>query len=604
MGACGGLTDGASARREVRAWPSADGGDDANDDDLIITQVIAAIRGHGEDASRGQKRRADGTVADAGPEEMRPCASIVLSPIVGSRALPGTARAPPAGAFASSAAATMKSAIKVLARPGEQISAAHTWTPPSRAEPPRCWPVQASTDVRICAAQLGGPPAPCADRATRVCQDGTTANVPEGLVNPQDPPLSAEQRQVVELVVERCASIFFTGCAGTGKTRTLREIVARSAPATTRVTAMTGVAASALPGGSTLHSFAGIGRATDSPERLVDAILRDSFRKREWCQCKLLIVDEVSMLSQSLFEMLEYIARRVRGGDRPFGGLQLCLCGDFFQLPPMGRERGGIQFCFQSACWSQCIDCCVELTTVYRQRDASLLKLLREVRSNTVSQASVQLLQSLARPVQMHGNVMPTRLLPVNAAVDRINAEHLASLPGVPQVYRAVDHPPHLSSQLTSLTNYQEVLELKVGAQVMMLKNMGSLVNGSRGTVVDFAAGEGPTFPVVQWMSGAVSVVGHHELHYETSRGHLTRRQLPLKLGWAMTIHKAQGMSIDLLDVDISCVWEKGQAYAALSRARTLEGLRVRAFDVRRFWTDHRVVQFYHDHVKQVGDCP
>merc|ERR1719223_2064619 len=144
-------------------------------------------------------------------------------------------------------------------------------------------------------------------------------------------------------------------------------------------------------------------------------------------------------------------------------------------------------------------------------------------------------------------------------------------------------------------------LELKVGAQVMMLKNSGDLVNGSRGVVEGFVnAGHEifPEVPRVRWMSGNATVVGPDELTREVPMGKLTRRQLPLKLCWAMTIHKSQGMSIDLLEVDLARVFEKGQAYVALSRARTLQGLRVCSFDPSRFWVDLRVVDFYRNQVK------
>eukprot|EP00929_Paragymnodinium_shiwhaense_P041518 TRINITY_DN21553_c0_g2_i2.p1 TRINITY_DN21553_c0_g2~~TRINITY_DN21553_c0_g2_i2.p1 ORF type:complete len:617 (-),score=127.56 TRINITY_DN21553_c0_g2_i2:277-2127(-) len=419
---------------------------------------------------------------------------------------------------------------------------------------------------------------------------------------PPLPPLSAEQQKVVELVVDRAESVFFTGCAGTGKTRTLHEIVERSAPKTTRVTAMTGVAACNLPGGTTLHSFAGVGLGTDPPDVIVQRIKNDSQKAAEWSRCQLLIVDEASMLSQELFELLEYVARKVRPGDREFGGIQLCLCGDFFQLPPATRGSASTRLCFESPLWSTCIDCCVELTTVYRQSDQALLKLLHEVRSNNISEASVELLRRLARPLQIHDSILPTRLLPVNSQVDRINHEHLARLPGEAREYRAIDQPPRASGQLTSLTNYPEYLQLKLGSQVMYLKNAGLLVNGSKGVVIDFIDCEQwkATLPVVRWRIGATTVVEPDQLMRHTQQGIITRLQLPLKLSWAMTIHKAQGMSIDFLEVDIASVFEKGQAYAALSRARTLEGLRVLGFDVTRFWTDARVVRFYNECVRSV----
>lgn len=417
------------------------------------------------------------------------------------------------------------------------------------------------------------------------------------------PELSAQQRRVVRLVLEDRKSIFFTGSAGTGKSRTLREIVSLADPQTTRVTALTGIAASILPGGTTLHSCMGIGLGKEPREKILKTIQDKPQKCWMWQQLELLVVDEASMMSRHLFELLEYLARAIRGNDQPFGGLRLCLCGDFFQLPPVSRGGSALegQFCFESPLWAACIPLSVELTTVYRQRDASLIRLLAEVRYNRASEDTVRLLQSLARPLHMKGGVLPTRLFPANSSADRVNANCLAELPGEAFTYRASDKPAHMAQHLSGLTLYPEVLQLKLDAQVMLLKNQGQLVNGSRGVVVDFVEGAGQSkLPVVRWLEGPTLVVLPDKVEKSTPSGLTWREQLPLKLAWAITIHKAQGMSIDLLEVDLAHVFEKGQAYVALSRARTLEGLRVNSFDARRFWTEQRVVNYYAEHVKAV----
>jgi len=248
---------------------------------------------------------------------------------------------------------------------------------------------------------------------------------------------------------------------------------------------------------------------------------------------------------------------------------------------------------------------CDELTRVYRQRDALFLQLLNQVRFNELRPEGQKLLESLNRPLQMKEGIKPTRLYSNNKAVDDINMKELAALPGELYQFRANDKGPYdgrnAAEQLNKLTLFPEVLELKIGAQVMLLKNLpgGQLVNGSRGVVESFAADNAP---VVRWINGMTTNVQAQEAKHELGPVTLTRSQYPLKLCWAMTIHKSQGMSIDYLEVDLASVFEKGQAYVALSRARTLEGLRVAAFDPSRFWTAGKVVDFYRKHVTKVEE--
>jgi len=432
-------------------------------------------------------------------------------------------------------------------------------------------------------------------------------NVPAVVSSNKEPELSQHQRGVVDLVLRHKRSVFFTGSAGTGKSRTLREITREADQLSTRITAMTGIAASNLLGGaSTVHSFAGIGLGKGPREKVLEAVKLNKPKVRLWKMCKLLVVDEASMMSKALFELLEFIARKIRGNEEPFGGIQLCLCGDFFQLPPVNKSGGDDgRFCFESPLWSTCVQQSIELTTVYRQHDESLLTLLGEVRYNECSQSSIDLLLKLNRPIVTRDGFEATKLFPTNNAVDRVNAERLAALPGEKVPYKALDHPNHsdVVTKLNASTMYPEFLELKLGAQVMKLNNAGDLVNGSRGVVEDWSV-YGPEphqrWPIVKWHNGSTGPVTPEEIKKDTPSGEIKRKQLPLKLAWAITIHKAQGMSIDLLEVDLARVFEKGQAYVALSRARTIEGLRICSFDPARFWTDARVVEFYKNSVRPV----
>jgi len=453
------------------------------------------------------------------------------------------------------------------------------------------------------------PPAPCA---------GGGRGLAGGEVE-EEPPLSEEQLRLVERIVRRRESLFFTGAAGTGKSRTLRELVRQSPEGSTFVTALTGMAATQLPRGTTLHSFAGLGLAKGTKEQCLERAQMSGKDMRNWANAKLLVIDEASMISKGLFEKLEFVARRMRSCDKPFGGIVLCLCGDFFQLPPVSRGAVGDDalFCFESEAWRRCFaslvgdgENCFSVTEIFRQRDASLLRLLSEVRHNNLTDFGMQTLQQLGRELS-YQDIEPTRLFPTNRAADDVNAQRLAALPGGERreaTYEASDKRPegmHMTDEsLDAMTLFPRTLELKVGAQVMLLKNTSaSLVNGSRGVVEGFVA-ERPgaeRLPVIRFRNGEAIIVDRASDVKDLAGGHkFSRFQLPLRLSWAMTIHKSQGVTIDFLEVDLRNVFEAGQAYVALSRARTLEGLRVLSFDVRKIWSSPKVVEFYKQRVRPV----
>jgi len=338
---------------------------------------------------------------------------------------------------------------------------------------------------------------------------------------------------------------------------------------------------------------------------------------------KLLVIDEASMMSKGFFEKLEFVARKIREREIPFGGLVVCLCGDFFQLPPISRGQTGDDalFCFESNMWKQCLasqdgdgaagakENCFALTQVFRQKDACLLHLLSEVRHNQVSAEGVRTLNQLMRALTIRNGVEATRLVPTNGVADDYNRGRLSSLQGglgMEARFDAHDSaPPGLfrDEQLDQMTQFPRVLDLKVGAQVMLLKHIsGTLVNGSRGVIDHFAEGiDGDLIPVVCFLSGEVCQVDRDTDTKDLIGGQrFSRYQVPLRLSWAITIHKSQGMTIDYLEVDLKNVFEAGQAYVALSRARTLEGLRVLSYDPRKFWTSSKVDEFYRTRVQLV----
>jgi len=397
------------------------------------------------------------------------------------------------------------------------------------------------------------------------------------------PPVSGlnERQQMVMDAVRRGQSVFYTGCAGTGKSYLLKALVAVLPKKTTWVTAMTGIAALNI-GGRTIHSQAGIGLARKSAAALVKDM--KSQKRLAWRQCTHLIIDEVSMLSRELFEKLDEIGRTIRGGTRPFGGIQLVLAGDFFQLPPVSQETEGpsTEFCFQSPLWASAVPVQIELTHVFRQTDLEFVALLQEVRKGHLSAGAVEQLTSLGRPLPASDGVLATRLSPMNAQVDLINEQKLGEIQGQVYLYEAEDYTKDVEYTILLERNClaPNRLYLKEGAQVMLLKNLGDNkhVNGSRGVVIGFHADS--KMPRVRFLSGSILEMEPAVWEYETREGELlaTRTQLPLRLAWAVTVHKSQGLTIDRMEVDLEGTFADGQAYVALSRARSMDGLRVLNF--------------------------
>ncbi|XP_062843848.1 ATP-dependent DNA helicase PIF1 [Trichomycterus rosablanca] len=404
--------------------------------------------------------------------------------------------------------------------------------------------------------------------------------------------LSKEQAAVLNAVLTG-KNIFFTGSAGTGKSFLLKRIVGSLPPKSTYATASTGVAACHI-GGTTLHNFAGIGSGSAPLEQCLELAQRPGVLQH-WTSCKHLIIDEISMVEAEFFDKLEAIARSIRRSTEPFGGIQLIVCGDFLQLPPVtkGKEK---PFCFQSRSWRKCIHMNMELTEVRRQTDRTFISLLQAIRVGRVTEeGTAQLLKSANNPIERDG-IMATRLCTHKDDVELTNENKLKQLPGPVRVFEALDSDPMLVKTIDAQSPVGQVLQLKVGAQVMLTKNLDvqrGLVNGARGVVVDFLPGN-QGLPRVRFLCGAVEVMKRERWTFKAAGGlYLSRQQLPLKLAWAISIHKSQGMTLDCVEISLARVFESGQAYVALSRARSLEGLRVMDFDPRVVQANPDVLLFY-----------
>lgn len=462
--------------------------------------------------------------------------------------------------------------------------------------------------------------------------------------------LSEEQKHVIDLVVDSNKSVFFTGSAGTGKSVLLREIISvlrkKYLRETDRVaiTASTGLAACNV-GGVTLHSFAGIGLGKEDVTELVKKIKRNQKAKHRWMRTKILVIDEVSMVDGELFDKLEAVARSIRNNGRPFGGIQLVITGDFFQLPPVPDSRRAVKFCFDADTWNNVIDHTIGLHHVFRQKDPEFAGMLNEMREGKLSQKSISSFQKLSRALPVQYDMTATELFPTRVEVDSANNNRMQQLGGAVNIYAAKDGGAIVDvaqrDRLLANCMAPQSLQLKKGSQVMLIKNIDEmLVNGSLGKVIGFmsevafdqydadeegflrvtngvaeddldpkeqkmkrylatATASSETWPLVRFTNSDGTtrdlLCTRETWKIELPNGEVqaSRSQVPLILAWALSIHKAQGQTLERVKVDLGKVFEKGQAYVALSRATTMAGLQVLRFDPAKVMAHDRVRTFY-----------
>lgn len=415
---------------------------------------------------------------------------------------------------------------------------------------------------------------------------------------------SPEQREAFE-AIENGESIFLTGPGGTGKSFLIREIVDEIPKRTGKVvavTAMTGCAALLLGRfAKTLHGWAGIGLGKGTAQSLAQGIRKKAPLAKRWRDTNLLIIDEVSMLTPLLLEMLDEIAKILRRSQRPFGGLQVVFVGDFLQLPPISKD-GVTRFAFESPVWTTLVKRTIHLKQMFRQQDSVFQGILDEARMGSLSKESIQILENRINQDYKKEKIQPTILFTRRMDVEEINTSHLDKLPGISKTFSAVTNPSkHPPSEILATTDkmdkdgmYVPTLTLKEGAQVMLVANLdmeSQLCNGSRGVVVGFQ--DNTNWPIVEFKSG-IRVVEPH-LWESDHTPPITRSQIPLRLAYALTIHKSQGATLDCALVDVGpSTFEYGQAYVALSRVRNLEGLYI--FDIcPRAFRAHPLVKSFYD---------
>jgi nucleoside-triphosphatase THEP1/DNA-binding NarL/FixJ family response regulator len=381
-------------------------------------------------------------------------------------------------------------------------------------------------------------------------------------------------------ILKTGANVFLTGEPGSGKTHMVNRYVAylREHEIEPSVTASTGIAATHI-GGMTVHSWSGIGIHKFLTDEDLDKLSTNERLSKRINKAKVLIIDEISMLDAETLSLVDLSIRTVRRSEEAFGGMQVIFVGDFFQLPPVYRNSDS-QFAFRSQSWQSANPLVCYLTEQHRQDDEKFLTFLAQVRSGDVTEQTHETLNSRMNKKEHAG--VHTRLYSHNINVDKENDAKLSAISGVTHRFEMESRGPDgLVLALKKGCLSPDVLELKVGAHVMFTKNSfeQGFVNGTLGIVEAF---DSDGTPIVKTKSGkSIWAVPMEWSITDGSRTLAAVNQLPLRLAWAMTVHKSQGMTLDSAVVDLSEAFEYGQGYVALSRVRTLAGLHLLGYNAR-----------------------
>ncbi len=399
-------------------------------------------------------------------------------------------------------------------------------------------------------------------------------------------------------ILKTGASVFLTGEPGSGKSYTIKAYIdyLASNGIHASVTASTGIAATHI-GGITIHSWAGIGIKEYMSEYDIEALHEKEYIVKRIRKAKVLIIDEISMLPSNALDMVNAVCKSIRGiSDIPFGGLQVIFVGDFFQLPPIVRKTSSLElfedsgFTFTSSAWKETAPLVCYLTEQHRQSDSAFADVLSLIRTGKVGNAVHEALRSRAVKDKTDLPAV-TKLYSHNVHVDLVNNQELGKIKDTLKIFemKTIGKETLVATLIKGCLS-PEKLELKNGSKVMFTKNNPEkgFVNGTLGVITGYRDG----FPLVKTTSGALIHVEPMDWTVsDNGRVLATITQIPLRLAWAMTIHKSQGMSLDSALMDLSQVFEYGQGYVALSRVRTLKGLHVIGYNDRALEVHPRVQQ-------------
>lgn len=380
-------------------------------------------------------------------------------------------------------------------------------------------------------------------------------------------------------VLKMGGNVFLTGAAGSGKTYLLNQYInyLKEHNVSVAKTASTGIAATHLHG-TTIHAWSGIGIKDSIAQLDLDKLHKNKRVKSNYRKNKVLIIDEISMLHNYQLDMVDFIARRFLDPDRVFGGLQVILCGDFFQLPPVSSSLDeDKQFAYEASVWNDDNFQVCYLHEQHRQGNDPLLTILNDIRNGTAGEHTKVPLRTRYKKEPL-GATKATKLYTRNINVDSINDNELANIQSREYTFTMVSQGfSALVEGLKRNCLAQERLKLKLGAEVMFIKNhpQGRYFNGTRCVVVGFEK-SADAWPIVKTYDNKLITASAEDWQLEDNgivRASLT--QVPLRLAWALTIHKSQGMTLDAAEIDLGDAFEPGMGYVALSRIRSLNGLKL-----------------------------
>ena len=416
--------------------------------------------------------------------------------------------------------------------------------------------------------------------------------------------MNEEQSHVLE-TVKRGGNIFLCGAAGTGKTTVLKEIVTwyKANNINVAITSSTGVSAISN-GGKTVHSYLGIGIAQKDPFAMY-MITKKKYPNTitKLRELQLLIIDEISMISSELLDKIYVYLQHVRRNKKPFGGIQVMLCGDMFQLPPVNGR-----YCFHSDAWKQGNFLCIELLKQMRQDgDEVFAKLLNEVRYGICSDENLELLKA-CKNNNNFGEIKPTILYAKNVNVDAVNAKEFEKLidAGAERKVFATTYSKHKYSKTWAESlKIPETIELCIGCQIIITANIdveGGIANGSRGMISGFSQ---DGLPIVLFKSGEQIIIEPWHLADENEdrdeAGNIMWVNfMPIRLGYALTIHKSQSMTLDCVSLNLVDIFENGQSYVSISRVKNMASMKIINVSKSVFKTSPEVIDFY-DKIKNTG---
>lgn len=440
--------------------------------------------------------------------------------------------------------------------------------------------------------------------------------------------LDNQQQAAVDYVFQN-KNVFLTGGGGTGKSRILEYIIEafREKYGTdfkkhVGITSTTGSSA-LLIGGVTIHSFSGLGVSKEDDEQYVQKIAKRRYIKNRFKELKTLIIDEVSMLTPRTFRMIYRLTQVIRKNMQPFGGIQIILSGDFCQLGPILEQHiisHTMEYCFETPEWEISNIQVVHFKTIHRQSDQQFIETLQKIRMGISDQDTTSLLMNRFRkPLDNSFGVEPVQLFPTREKANEVNQRCFSKIVGSEsrsyQLKISIDSQPNdlnpletaaessghsfdIERKIKSQLPIDDSIKLCIGCQVILVVNLSiedGLVNGSKGRVESFNENDEP---IVIFSNGIIKNIAMYTWDIDECANSVHVSGLPLILGYGCTIHRSQGMSLDLAVVDIgqnvfTGSGGYGQIYVALSRVRSLEGLSILNFDPKRIRCHPKVIEFY-----------